>query len=87
MYLFGEESLTRIESDTDDRGKRCRDYHLDVPSLDAQDYYNEYTAGNLSIADLKAYVNSYSRLNFICRQMHKSGDPSWTSPSWVAGRG
>ena len=87
MYLFGEECLTRIVSGTDDRGKRCRDLYLDVPSLDAQEYYSDYNAGNLTIADLKAYVNSYSRLNFICRQMHRANDQTWTSPSWVNGRG
>lgn len=87
MYLFGDESLTRIENGIDDRGKRCRDFYFDVPSLDAEAYLTDYTAGNLSIADLKAWVTSYSRLNFICRQMHKNGDSTWTSTSWANGRG
>jgi hypothetical protein len=85
-YLFGEECLTQIVSGTDDRGKRCRDFHCDVPSLDAQEYYEEFNAGNLAITDLRAFINSHSRLNFICRTMHKNGDSTWTSPSWVNGR-
>jgi hypothetical protein len=90
MYLFGEQSLTKIEvSKSPEFHRHCREVklHLDIPSLDAQEYYKEFKAGALAISDLKSYIRTYTWITRILRDMERKTESVWVSPAWVAGRG
>jgi hypothetical protein len=84
MYVFGDEALTKM---TNQAAERLKAFHLDIPSLDAEDYYREYQAGTFAISDLKAFTRSYSTVVKCMKDMMKSGQPVWVSPAWIAGRG
>lgn len=93
MYLFGEECLLRIEIESDGssqahgRNHRVKKFTCDVPSFDAKEYHEELKEGRLAISDLNAFASVYMRLNRILRDMTRSGETSYESPSWIAGRG
>jgi hypothetical protein len=90
MYLFGEDALTKIETilpEDDYRHQRLVKLHLDIPSLDAIGYLEDFKAGTLAISDLKSFVRTYTWITRILRDMRRSGESVWHSPSWVAGRG
>jgi hypothetical protein len=88
LYVFGEESLTKIEITPDGYG-RNRDVtlHIDAPSLDCAEYFKEFQAGELALSDLKSYIRTYTWITRTLRDMKKNGTTSWESPSWVMGRG
>jgi hypothetical protein len=86
-YVFGPESLTRIENENDGRTRNAASFHLDIPSLDAAEYYREFHQGRFGITDLKKYVKIYSDITRLLREMVRRGDQSWVSPAWVNGRG
>src|SRR5258708_2987437 len=80
LYLFGEESLTKIEiAET----RANTQFHVDAPSLDCQAYFDDYLAGNFSMADLLSYVKIYTRLVKRLKTMRRDGDMFYCSPSWV----
>jgi hypothetical protein len=90
MYVFGEESLTKIEvAQPDEFHHHCREVklHLDIPSLDAGEYYEEFKAGALAISDLKSFVRTYTWITRILRDMRRKAESVWVSPAWIAGRG
>lgn len=86
-YTFGPEALTRIENERSGPTHNTATFFLDIPSLDAAEYYREFHTGRFTIADLKAYVKIHGDITRLLRDMVKRGDVSWTSPAWVAGRG
>src|SRR6266478_2231120 len=81
-YVFGDEALTKIEV-VDHREKR---FTLDILSLDAEAYHDDFKAGNFAISDLKSYVRTYSWATRILKTMTRDGETEWMSPSWIAGR-
>ena len=72
-YLFGDESLLRI--DFDERRKASFTFH--VPSLDAEEYLREYHAGTLAIADLKDFWARNVQLGRLVRDMNRSDQTVW----------
>ena len=90
MYLFGEESLTKIEvNQSEEFHKHCREVllHLDIPSLDAHEYHKEFKAGTLAVSDLKSYIRTYTWITRILRDMRRKTESVWVSPARIAGRG
>jgi len=82
MYVFGDESLTKIAV-VDYREKH---FVLDAPSLDCQSYLEDFKAGNFAISDLKSYMRTYDWITRILRDMRKKSETEWVSNSWIAGR-
>jgi hypothetical protein len=82
-YLFGEDSLTRIE--LDQRGKAM--FYMSVPELDAIEYRREFDGKILAISDLMTYSRTYAWIAKRIRDMKRTGQTSYCSPSWIAGRG
>ena len=82
-YLFGEDSLTRIE--LDERGKAT--FQLSVSQQEATEYHDNFECKNLAIADLMTYCRTYAWIAKRIRDMKKRGQTSYCSPSWIAGRG
>jgi hypothetical protein len=72
-YLFGDESLLKIEFD--ERRKASFTFH--VPSLDAEEYLREYHAGTLAIADLKDFWGRNVQLGRLVREMNRSNQTVW----------
>ena len=87
LYLYGIESLNRIELVQTTRARAEAEFFIDAPSLDCQSYLSDYQSGQFPIGDLKTYCETYSRLVKWLKVMRKDNETSWTSPSWVAGRG
>ncbi len=88
-YIFGTDALTKIEliESRDARSRhQVRQFTLDVPSLDAAEYYKEFKAGMLAIADLFSFGIVYTGVTKTLRDMTRRGDTEWVSPSWIAGR-
>ena len=86
-YIFGGESLTIIEVGKSIGRVRTKGFHFDVPSLDAEEYDKEFREGRLAISDLMAFTKEYSRILRLLKDLDRRGEISWTSPSWVTGRG
>jgi len=88
-YVFGEESLTKIELIGGDTRSRHQDrqFTLDVPSLDAAEYYQEFKEKKFAISDLFSFTLIYTGLTRRLKDMTRRGDVIWTSESWVRGRG
>ncbi|SRR6266436_749503 len=82
MYVFGDESLTKITV-VDYREKH---FVIDAPSLDCQAYYDDFKNGILAISDLKSFMRTYDHVNRILRDMRKKSETEWVSNSWIAGR-
>jgi hypothetical protein len=72
-YLFGDESLIRIE--LNDTRKASFTFH--VPSLDAEEYLREYHAGQLAISDYKDAVGRQTQVGRLLRDMNRSGQTVW----------
>jgi hypothetical protein len=79
-YLFGDESLVRI--DFDERRKASFTFH--VPSLDAEEYLREYHAGTLAIADLKEFWGRNVQLGRLVRDMNRSDQTVWQREEFTA---
>jgi|SRR5229473_4544219 len=87
MYTFGDEALTKIEPAEDSNSRRrAQKFVLDIPSLDAAEYFKEFHAGTFGISNLLAYIKTYNNVIQILKEMHKRGETEWSSPSWIAGR-
>jgi len=72
-YLFGDESLIRIElNDT-----RKATFHFHAPSLDCEEYLREYHAGQLAITDYKDAVGRQTQVGRMLRDMNRSGKTLW----------
>jgi hypothetical protein len=82
-YIFGWESLVRIE-DNEDRTQR---FHFDIPSLDAEEFRKEFEGGELNISDAKSLIENFSHIARTVKEMRKRNEASWCSRSWVNGRG
>ena len=72
-YLFGDESLIRIEFDE----RRKATFHFHVPSLDAEEYLREFHAGDLAIADLKDLWGRQVQVGRLVRNLNRSGQTVW----------
>jgi len=72
-YLFGDESLVRI--DFDERKKAAFTFH--IPSLDAEEYLREYHAGTLAITDLKNFWGQHVQVSRLVREMNRNGQKTW----------
>jgi len=68
-YLYGEESLLKIEF-----VNRQKRFHLDCPSFDGEEYLREFKSGTLAISDLLAYSRTYNLLMKTLWQMNKDND-------------
>jgi hypothetical protein len=88
-YIFGLESLLTITFEDDERrrGMNKTYFKFDAPDADCEIYLAEFRAGKLSITDLMAYVQQYTKLVNMLRNMRRSEQTEWASPSWIAGRG
>jgi hypothetical protein len=84
-YIFGEESLTKIELLPGTRDNT--QLFFDAPSEDCSIYRQDFLAGKLAISDLMAYTMIYNKVIRILKMMRRDGDTEWTSESWVRGRG
>src|SRR5580704_6013740 len=88
LYTFTEDALTKIEITPDKMGRfRNATFFLDIPSLDAAEYWTEFQSGELAISNLLSYVRTLTWLERKVREMKRDGETEWNSPSWIAGRG
>jgi len=87
QYLWGEDSLTRIETTQTDYGRDTPTFTLDVPSDEAEELLKTFQDGELAISDLKSWARTYTWLTRRLREMKKRGETSYMSPSWIRGRG
>jgi hypothetical protein len=81
LYLYGENSLLRIERDP----VRGQTLQIDCQSLDADEYFNEFKEGRLAISDLRTYMRIYDTLIRRLKDMQRRGDLSWCSEAWQRG--
>ena len=86
-YLYGFDCLTAIRNEPDERGVLAASFELDIASNDGAILVQEFKSGLLAITDLMSWVKCYSSLTRILRDMRRSGDVVWHSPSWLQGRG
>jgi hypothetical protein len=86
MYVFGDAALTQIVITGDNGIRRDKEFHLDIPSLDAEEYRREFDNGHFQITDLKHYLRTRVSLVRIMKEMDRRRDTEWVSPSWIAGR-
>ena len=87
MYVFSEDCLTKIEVVDGERHRKDTLFHLDVPSLDAREYWADWEGKRFAITDLSAFTGIYARLTKILKQMRNDGSDCYCSPAWVRGRG
>jgi len=80
-YLFGDESLIRIE--LNDTRKASFTFH--VPSLDAEEYLREYHAGQLAISDYKDAVGRQTQLGRLLRKLNSTGETVWEREEFTVG--
>src|SRR5260370_35639044 len=84
LYVFGEDSLLRIERDQ----VRGQTFFIDAPSFDCQSYFDEWTSSEgLAISNLKAYFRIYDFIVRRLKDLQRRGETGWCSESWVSGRG
>src|SRR5258708_27130531 len=85
LYVFGEEALSQIQLDD---GKPT--FSLTVPSLDAEEYFNEFRTGRLAISDLKSYSQIYANLTHGLKEMNRREELVWLAPRsdawWASAR-
>jgi hypothetical protein len=84
-YTFGPESLTRIDTESNGRTRTTATFHLDIPSLDAAEYYREFQTGKFAISDLRAYCKNHGDITRRLREMARAGETSWCSDAWIRG--
>jgi len=76
------ENVTKRVEFPDGPGTRRVVFTLDVPcgSEDARIYEQEFNEGQLSISDLKSFVDRYQRLSAVVRKMNNTGVTIWEAP-------
>jgi len=57
---------------------------LDVPSLDAAEYLNEFQSGTLACSDAQALFKAYGRILGAIRSMRQNKQDKWTSPAYAS---
>jgi hypothetical protein len=72
-YLFGDESLIRIELDDIRRAT----FHFHAPSLDCEEYLREYHAGQLAISDYREAIGHHTQVGRLLRDINRSGKTIW----------
>jgi hypothetical protein len=84
MFAFGKEVLTKIEfvegNGNTNRRHPNNLFTLDVPSVDAELYWEDWQRGKFAISDLKTYVGIFSDVTKTIRDMNWRGNPVWTQP-------
>lgn len=86
QYAWGEDVLTRIETQPGNYGRDVQNFYLSIDAQEAAALQKTFQDGEFAISDLKSFVRTYSFLTRRLREMKKRGETSWVSPEWVAGR-
>jgi len=85
VYLYGIDSLAKIEDQELTNRRRLTTHSLAVPSEDAKIVQQEYGSGQLALSDAKAFVAAYLQINSTQRRMRERGESQWVSERWVRG--
>jgi hypothetical protein len=85
VYLYGIDSLAKIEDQELPNRRRLTTYSLAVPSEDAKIVQQEYESGQLALSDAKAFVAAYRQINSTQRHMREHGESQWVSERWIRG--
>jgi hypothetical protein len=61
-------------------------WYFDAPSEDCKLIISDYENGTLVLSNAKALSLAFMRLNRQQNDLRRSGETSWCSADWVAGR-
>ena len=81
LYLYTEDSLSLILLE-DDSVK----FRFDIASLDAEILRKDYDDGQLQLSDARAFAYAYNAITSRVKRLRKSGEGSWASQKWIAGK-
>ena len=82
MFVYGHDALCEIE-EVDARRKV---YSLIAPQNEFDELVKDYENGELALADTKAFVYAFNKMNKLQREMREQGQGFWSSGRYATGK-